>query len=119
MPFTYEQDKTIPRRTRFTRSCRSCRRAASVASSFATYKDPCTYMMHGDDIVCAQLSGQWLGVLLPKGLRSSRRTLPRRCRRRRLTVEAGVCEPEWAKQSSHDSRAATTATFTPTLAICF
>src|SRR5215510_7302744 len=35
---------------------------------FKTYKDPRTYMMHGDDIVWVRsLSGYRLGVLLPKG----------------------------------------------------
>jgi len=35
---------------------------------YKTYKDPRTYMMHGDDIVCVRsLSGYRLGVLLPKG----------------------------------------------------
>src|SRR5947207_5106724 len=33
-----------------------------------TYKDPRTYMLHGDDIVWVRsLSGYRLGVLLPKG----------------------------------------------------
>src|SRR5712671_5805129 len=35
---------------------------------YKTYKDPRTYMMHGDDIVWVRsLSGYRLGVLLPKG----------------------------------------------------
>jgi hypothetical protein len=35
---------------------------------FKTYKDPRTYMMHGDDIVWVRsLSGYRLGVLLPRG----------------------------------------------------
>lgn len=35
---------------------------------YKTYKDPRTYMMHGDDIVWARsLSGYRLGVVLPKG----------------------------------------------------
>src|SRR5262249_15386555 len=36
---------------------------------YKTYKDPRTYMMHGDDIVWVRsLSGYRLGVLLPKGV---------------------------------------------------
>ena len=35
---------------------------------YKTYKDPRTYMMHGDDIVWVRsLSGYRLGVMLPKG----------------------------------------------------
>ena len=34
---------------------------------YKTYKDPRTYMMHGEDIVWLQPERLRLGVLLPKG----------------------------------------------------
>ena len=74
---------------------------------YKTYKDPRTYMMHGEDIVWVRsLSGYRLGVMLPKGLRVS---LVERRRAadddRRRPAEAGVREPERPEQSGHDSRA--------------
>src|SRR5262245_22933220 len=70
MPFTYEQDKNDPE----TRAIHA-KLPIPVPDGgvgrvliYKTYKDPRTYMMHGDDIVWVRsLSGYRLGVLLPKG----------------------------------------------------
>jgi hypothetical protein len=70
MPFTYEQDKNDPD----THAIRARLPIPVPAGGigrvliYKTYKDPRTYMMHGDDIVWVRsLSGYRLGVLLPKG----------------------------------------------------
>jgi hypothetical protein len=70
MPFTYEQDKEDPDTHAI-----HARLPIPVPSGgigraliYKTYKDPRTYMMHGDDIVWVRsLSGYRLGVLLPRG----------------------------------------------------
>ena len=70
LPFTYEPDKNDPD----THSIHA-KLAMPVPPGgigrvliYKTYKDPRTYMMHGDDIVWVRsLSGYRLGVLLPKG----------------------------------------------------
>ncbi len=70
MPFTYEQDKNDPETHAI-----HARLPIPVPSGgigraliYKTYKDPRTYMMHGDDIVWVRsLSGYRLGVLLPPG----------------------------------------------------
>ena len=70
LTFTYQQDGTSATPTRSTRRCRSRCREGGVGRVliYKTYKDPRTYMMHGDDIVWVRsLSGYRLGVLLPKG----------------------------------------------------
>jgi len=70
MPFTYEQDQNDPETHAI-----HARLPIPVPEGgvgrvliFKTYKDPRTYMMHGEDIVWVRsLSGYRLGVLLPKG----------------------------------------------------
>ena len=70
MPFTYEQDKNDPETHAI-----HARLPIPVPEGgvgrvliYKTYKDPRTYMMHGEDIVWVRsLSGYRLGVLLPKG----------------------------------------------------
>src|SRR5262245_16240536 len=70
MPFTYEQDKNDPETHAI-----HARLPVPVPEGgvgrvliYKTYKDPRTYMMHGDEIVWVRsLSGYRLGVLLPKG----------------------------------------------------
>jgi len=70
MPFTYEQDKNDPETHAI-----HAKLAIPVPEGgvgrvliYKTYKDPRTYMMHGDNIVWVRsLSGYRLGVLLPKG----------------------------------------------------
>ncbi len=70
LPFTYEQDKNDPETHAI-----HARLPIPVPQGgvgrvliYKTYKDPRTYMMHGDDIVWVRsLSGYRLGVLLPKG----------------------------------------------------
>ncbi len=70
MPFTYERDKNDPETHAI-----HARLPIPVPEGgigrvliYKTYKDPRTYMMHGDDIVWVRsLSGYRLGVLLPKG----------------------------------------------------
>ena len=70
LPFTYEQDKNDPE----THAIRAKlpmpvpQGGSGRVLIYKTYKDPRTYMMHGDDIVWVRsLSGYRLGVLLPKG----------------------------------------------------
>jgi hypothetical protein len=70
MPFTYEEDKN----DRETHSIHAKLTRAVPEGGigrvliYKTYKDPRTYMMHGDDIVWVRsLSGYRLGVLLPRG----------------------------------------------------
>ena len=70
MPFTYEQDRNDPDthaiHARLPRPVPDG--GVGRALIYKTYKDPRTYMMHGDDIVWVRsLSGYRLGVLLPKG----------------------------------------------------
>jgi hypothetical protein len=70
LEFTYEQDKNDPETHAI-----HARLPIPVPQGgvgrvliYKTYKDPRTYMMHGDDIVWVRsLSGYRLGVLLPKG----------------------------------------------------
>ncbi len=70
LPFTYEQDKNEPDTHAI-----HAKLPIPVAEGgigrvliYKTYKDPRTYMMHGNDIVWVRsLSGYRLGVLLPKG----------------------------------------------------
>lgn len=70
MPFTYEHDPNDPETHAI-----HARLPIPVPEGgvgrvliYKTYKDPRTYMMHGDDIVWVRsLSGYRLGVLLPKG----------------------------------------------------
>jgi hypothetical protein len=70
LPFTYEQDKNEPD----THAIRAKlpipvpQGGVGRVLIYKTYKDPRTYMMHGEDIVWVRsLSGYRLGVLLPKG----------------------------------------------------
>ena len=74
---------------------------------YKTYKDPRTYMMHGDDIVWVRsLSGYRLGVLLPKGFAFiSSNVAAQLSHHAGRPVEAGVRQPERAEQSGDDSRA--------------
>ncbi len=74
---------------------------------YKTYKDPRTYMMHGDDIVWVRsLSGYRLGVLLPKGFAFiSSNVAAQLTTTAERSAEAGVRQPERAEQSGHDPRA--------------
>ncbi len=70
LPFTYEQDTNDPDthaiHARLTMPVPQG--GVGRALIYKTYKDPRTYMMHGNDIVWVRsLSGYRLGVLLPKG----------------------------------------------------
>lgn len=70
MPFTYEQDKNDPDTHAIHAKLPIAVPQGGVGRVliYKTYKDPRTYMMHGDDIVWVRsLSGYRLGVLLPKG----------------------------------------------------
>src|SRR3954468_828362 len=70
MPFTYEQDKNDPETHAIHAKLPIAVPEGGVGRVliFKTYKDPRTYMMHGEDIVWVRsLSGYRLGVLLPKG----------------------------------------------------
>jgi hypothetical protein len=70
MPFTYEQDKNDPETHAIHAKLPIPVPQGGVGRVliYKTYKDPRTYMMHGDDIVWVRsLSGYRLGVLLPKG----------------------------------------------------
>jgi hypothetical protein len=70
LPFTYQQEGSDPENHAI-----HAKLAAPVPQGgvgrvliYKTYKDPRTYMMHGDDVVWVRsLSGYRLGVLLPKG----------------------------------------------------
>ena len=74
---------------------------------YKTYKDPRTYMMHGDDIVWVRsLSGYRLGVLLPKGFAFiSSNVAAQMTTTGGRPAEAGVREPERPEQPGHDPRA--------------
>ena len=70
MPFTYEQDKNDPETHAIHAKLPIPVPEGGIGRVliYKTYKDPRTYMMHGDDIVWVRsLSGYRLGVLLPKG----------------------------------------------------
>jgi hypothetical protein len=70
MPFTYEQDKNDPETHAIHARLPIPVPQGGIGRAliYKTYKDPRTYMMHGDDIVWVRsLSGYRLGVLLPKG----------------------------------------------------
>lgn len=70
MPFTYEHDPKDPETHAIHAKLPRPVPAGGVGRVliYKTYKDPRTYMMHGEDIVWVRsLSGYRLGVLLPKG----------------------------------------------------
>jgi hypothetical protein len=70
MPFTYEADPKDPETHAIHAKLPIPVPPGGIGRVliFKTYKDPRTYMMHGDDIVWVRsLSGYRLGVLLPKG----------------------------------------------------
>jgi len=70
MPFTYEHDPNDPETHAIHAKLPMPVPAGGIGRVliYKTYKDPRTYMMHGDDIVWVRsLSGYRLGVLLPKG----------------------------------------------------
>jgi len=70
MPFTYEQDKDDPETHAIHARLPIPVPQGGIGRAliYKTYKDPRTYMMHGDDIVWVRsLSGYRLGILLPKG----------------------------------------------------
>ncbi len=70
LPFTYEQDKNDPETHAIHAKLPIPVPQGGIGRVliYKTYKDPRTYMMHGDDIVWVRsLSGYRLGVLLPKG----------------------------------------------------
>jgi hypothetical protein len=70
MPFTYEQDKNDPDTHAIHAKLPIPVPEGGIGRVliYKTYKDPRTYMMHGEDIVWVRsLSGYRLGVLLPKG----------------------------------------------------
>ncbi len=70
MPFTYEADPKEPDTHAIHAKLPIPVPAGGIGRVliYKTYKDPRTYMMHGEDIVWVRsLSGYRLGVLLPKG----------------------------------------------------
>ena len=70
LPFTYEHEGTDPNDHAIHAKLPIPVPEGGVGRVliYKTYKDPRTYMMHGDDIVWVRsLSGYRLGVLLPKG----------------------------------------------------
>jgi hypothetical protein len=70
MPFTYEADPKDPETHAIHAKLPMPVPAGGIGRVliYKTYKDPRTYMRHGDDIVWVRsLSGYRLGVLLPKG----------------------------------------------------
>src|SRR3954464_7886168 len=70
MPFTYEQDKNDLETHAIHAKLPIPVPEGGIGRVliYKTYKDPRTYMMHGDDIVWVRsLSGYRVGVLLPKG----------------------------------------------------
>ena len=85
---------------------------------YKTYKDPRTYMMHGDDIVWVRsLSGYRLGVLLPKGFAF----LSSNVAAQMSTTSDGRLKLAFANPSGQSNPVTiharrTTATFTPTTA---
>jgi hypothetical protein len=70
LPFTYQQEGSDPENHAIHAKLPVPVPQGGVGRVliYKTYKDPRTYMMHGDDIVWVRsLSGYRLGVLLPKG----------------------------------------------------
>src|SRR4029453_19195604 len=70
MPFTYEQDQNDPETHAIHAKLPIPVPEGGIGRVliYKTYKDPRTYMMHGNDIVWVRsLRGYRLGVLLPKG----------------------------------------------------
>jgi hypothetical protein len=70
MPFTYEHDKDDPETHAIHAKLPIPVPQGGIGRVliYKTYKDPRTYMLHGDDIVWVRsLAGYRLGVLLPKG----------------------------------------------------
>src|SRR5580765_6323992 len=70
LPFTYQQEGGDPENHAIHAKLPAPVPQGGVGRVliYKTYKDPRTYMMHGDDIVWVRsLSGYRLGVLLPKG----------------------------------------------------
>jgi hypothetical protein len=70
LPFTYQQEGSDPENHAIHAKLPIPVPQGGVGRVliYKTYKDPRTYMMHGDDIVWVRsLSGYRLGVLLPKG----------------------------------------------------
>jgi hypothetical protein len=82
---------------------------------YKTYKDPRTYMMHGEDIVWVRsLSGYRLGVLLPKGFAFISSNVAAQL----TTTAAGQLKLSFANPSGQSNPVTiharkTTATFTP------
>ena len=70
LPFTYQQEGSDPdnHAIHAKLSIPVPQGGVGRVLIYKTYKDPRTYMMHGDDVVWVRsLSGYRLGVLLPKG----------------------------------------------------
>jgi hypothetical protein len=68
MPFTYQQEGPDTHAIHAALPIPVPEGGIGRVLIYKTYKDPRTYMMHGDDIVWVRsLSGYRLGVLLPKG----------------------------------------------------
>jgi len=117
MPFTYEQDKNDPETHAI-----HARLPIPVPEGgigrvliYKTYKDPRTYMMHGDDIVWVRsLSGYRLGVLLPKGFAFISSNVAAQL----STTAEGLLKLAFANPSGQSNPVTiharrTTATFTP------
>ena len=118
MPFTYEQDKNDPETHAIHARLPIAVPAGGIGRVliYKTYKDPRTYMMHGDDIVWVRsLSGYRLGVLLPKGFSFISSNVAAQM----STTASGQLKLAFANPSGQSNPVTiharkTTATFTPT-----
>ncbi len=117
MPFTYEQDKNDPETHAIHAKLPIPVPEGGIGRVliYKTYKDPRTYMMHGDDIVWVRsLSGYRLGVLLPKGFAFISSNVAAQL----STTAEGLLKLAFANPSGQSNPVTiharrTTATFTP------
>jgi hypothetical protein len=120
MEFTYEQDPKDPETHAIHAKLPIPVPAGGIGRVliYKTYKDPRTYMMHGDDIVWVRsLSGYRLGVLLPKGFAFSSSNVAAQL----STTSDGRLKLAFANPSGQSNPVTiharrTTAAFTPTSA---
>jgi hypothetical protein len=118
MPFTYDQDPNDPETHAVHAKLPIPVPAGGIGRVliYKTYKDPRTYMMHGDDIVWVRsLSGYRLGVLLPKGFAFISSNVAAQM----STTSDGRLKLAFANPSGQSNPVTiharrTTATFTPT-----
>jgi hypothetical protein len=119
LPFTYEQDKNDPDTHAIHAKLPIPVPEGGIGRVliYKTYRDPRTYMMHGNDVVWVRsLSGYRLGVLLPKGFAFISSNVAAQM----STTAAGRLKLAFASPSGQSNPVTiharkTTATFAPTI----